>query len=114
AGRGVGGEGGGTPGTAAEAQYSGGSRVSPSTTPGGVQSGAGTGGLETLSSSSSRMRAPAFESGSLRLPHLGDCTQEGQPLEHGHSAISRRASSHSSSKREKAAREMPIPPGWPS
>ena len=26
------------------------------------------------------MRAPALDSGSLRLPHFGDCTHEGQPL----------------------------------
>ncbi len=32
---------------------------------------------------------PAFESGSLRLPHLGDCTQDGQPDSHGHSLTSR-------------------------
>ena len=33
--------------------------------------------------------APAFESGSLRLPHLGDCTHDGQPDSHGHSDTSR-------------------------
>ena len=36
--------------------------------------------------------APALCSGSLRLPHLGLCTQEGQPDSQGHSAISRSAS----------------------
>ncbi len=36
--------------------------------------------------------APCLCSGSLRLPHLGLCTQEGQPDSHGHSAISRSAS----------------------
>ena len=33
--------------------------------------------------------APAFDSGSLRLPHLGDCTHDGQPDSHGHSLTSR-------------------------
>jgi PAS domain S-box-containing protein len=36
--------------------------------------------------------APRLCSGSLRLPHLGDCTHEGQPSSHRHSLISRRAS----------------------
>ena len=31
---------------------------------------------------------PALDSGSLRLPHLGDCTQDGQPDSHGHSETS--------------------------
>ena len=39
--------------------------------------------------------APRFDSGSLRLPHFGDCTHDGQPLSHGHSVISRCASSTS-------------------
>ena len=42
--------------------------------------------------------APSFDSGSLRLPHFGDCTHDGQPLSHGHSVISRCASSTSASK----------------
>ena len=32
-----------------------------------------------------QLQAPAFDSGSLRLPHFGDCTHDGQPLSHGHS-----------------------------
>ena len=44
-------------------------------------------------------RAPRLCSGSLRLPHLGDCTQEGHPAAQVHSAIRRRASPQSSSKR---------------
>ncbi len=39
--------------------------------------------------------APALCSGSLRLPHLGDCTHDGHPDRHGHSPISRRASATS-------------------
>ena len=58
--------------------------------------------------------APCLESGSLRLPHFGDCTHDGQPLSHGHSEISRCASSTSASKAWKPRRVMPIPPGWPS
>ena len=36
--------------------------------------------------------APRFDSGSLRFPHFGDCTHDGQPSLHGHSPISRWAS----------------------
>ena len=36
--------------------------------------------------------AAALCSGSLRLPHFGDCTHDGQPLSHGHSPISACAS----------------------
>ena len=43
--------------------------------------------------------APALASGSLRLPHFGDCTHDGQPRSHGHSEISRCASATSVSKR---------------
>jgi len=32
---------------------------------------------------------PSFDNGSLRLPHLGDCTHDGQPFSHGHSLMSR-------------------------
>jgi hypothetical protein len=42
-------------------------------------------------------RAPSLARGSLRLPHFGDCTHEGQPFSHGHSEISRCASSTSAS-----------------
>jgi hypothetical protein len=48
--------------------------------------------IERISSS-----APSLCSGSLRLPHLGLCTQEGQPDSQGHSAISRSASPSSRS-----------------
>ncbi len=60
---------------------------------------------------SSSRSAPALDSGSLRLPHLGDCTQEGQPSEQRHSAISRRASSQSSSKRGERRPGDPDPAG---
>ncbi len=42
--------------------------------------------------------APALLSGSLRLPHFGDCTQDGQPFAHRHSLTRRWASSTSASK----------------
>ena len=43
----------------------------------------------------SSARAPCLLSGSLRLPHLGECTQEGQPLSHPQlSMASRVALSH--------------------
>ncbi len=47
----------------------------------------------------SSSRAPFLASGSFRFPHFGDCTHEGQPFSHGHSAISRMASRTSPSKR---------------
>ena len=43
--------------------------------------------------------APRLLSGSLRLPHLGDCTQDGQPARQRHSLISRSASPTRPSKR---------------
>src|SRR5690349_5864070 len=58
--------------------------------------------------------APFLFRGSLRFPHLGDCTQEGQPDRHGHSAIRRRASATSVSNSVNPMRVIPTPPGWPS
>ena len=43
--------------------------------------------------------APRLFSGSLRLPHLGDCTHDGQPSRQGHSEMRRSASSTRCSKR---------------
>ena len=63
---------------------------------------------------SSSARAPALDSGSLRLPHFGDCTHEGQPLAHGHSAISAVRVAAQLLEALKAVRVMPMPPGWPS
>ena len=40
----------------------------------------------------SSSRAPRLDSGSLRLPHFGDCTHDGQPDLHRHSPIRRWAS----------------------
>ena len=51
--------------------------------------------------------APAFDSGSLRLPHLGDCTHDGQPDSHGHSLISRCASPHEQVEVAKALQRDP-------
>ncbi len=51
-------------------------------------------GAPAWSTSSSRI-APALSRGSLPLPHLGDCTHDGQPSAHSHDAIaSRVAESH--------------------
>ena len=76
----------------------------PSTTLRPLQSGAPTAGAAAVASiPSSSSRAPSLESGSLRLPHFGDCTHEGQPPVQGHSAISLRASPQSFSKRANAA-----------
>ena len=58
--------------------------------------------------------APALASGSLRLPHFGDWTHDGQPRSQRHSKISRCASPTSVSKRGKPCRVIPTPPGWPS
>ena len=67
-------------------------------------------GPSTAASSSrttSRTRtAPALSSGSLPLPHLGDCTQDGQPLSHSQLAtVARVACSQRRSTREAALAE---------
>jgi hypothetical protein len=59
-------------------------------------------------------REPSLDSGSLRFPHLGDCTHDGQPSRHGHSAIRRCASPTRVSNSRYPWRVMPTPPGWPS
>ena len=44
--------------------------------------------------------SPALSSGLLPLPHLGDCTHDGQPASHRHEAIaSRVAPSHAAAFR---------------
>jgi hypothetical protein len=40
-----------------------------------------------VKTASSTLIAPGFESGSLPLPHFGDCTQDGQPWSQPHDAI---------------------------
>lgn len=42
------------------------------------------------STMSSTTTEPALSSGSLPLPHLGDCTQEGHPAGHSHAAMASR------------------------
>ena len=45
----------------------------------------------------SRRAAACLSSGSLRLPHLGDCTHDGHPVSHSHcSSVSRVAASWAS------------------
>src|SRR5690606_5892341 len=62
--------------------------------PGGTAVGAG-GSPSASSTTSSTAIAPDLSSGALPLPHLGDCTQDGQPARHSQSAIAARvAASH--------------------
>ncbi len=66
--------------------------------------------LSTLRSASMRsrsVRAPALSSGSLRLPHFGLCTHDGQPAAHGQRCRRRVVSSTQSSKRSKPRSVMP-------
>ena len=42
------------------------------------------------STTSSTRTAPGLSSGALPLPHLGDCTHEGQPVRHSHPEIAAR------------------------
>jgi hypothetical protein len=57
---------------------------------------------------------PCLDSGSLRLPHFGDCTHDGHPDSHGHSLTSRCASPTSCSNSLCPIRVIPTPPGCPS
>jgi hypothetical protein len=41
----------------------------------------------SASTSRSTSKAPALSSGSLPLPHLGDCTHDGHPLGHSHASM---------------------------
>ncbi len=56
-------------------------------------------------------RAPALSSGSLRLPHFGLCTHEGQPAAHGQRCRRRAVSSTQSRKRSKPRSVIPTPAG---
>src|SRR5215218_229588 len=53
---------------------------------------------QAASNRESNANAPPFDSGSLRFPHFGDCTHDGHPRLHLHSAIRRCASPTSRSK----------------
>ena len=55
-----------------------------------------------------------MSSGLLRLPHLGDCTQEGQPSSHSHAAIAPAVASTQRRACAKPRSANPAPPGRPS
>ena len=55
------------------------------------------------SSTSSRPTAPALSSGWFWLPHLGDCTHDGQPSAHAQAAIASRVARSQSRGRAEAA-----------
>ena len=59
----------------------------------------------------SKFCAPAFDSGSLRLPHLGDCTQEGQPLSHPQESIASRVAPNQVRTASNPRWVKPAPPG---
>ena len=56
-------------------------------------------------------RAPCLLSGSLRLPHLGECTQEGQPFSHPQLSIASRVALSHCATALKPRSLMPAPPG---
>jgi hypothetical protein len=63
-----------------------------------AQSGTEAGSLAPCNSACNRAMEPALCNGSLRLPHLGLCTQLGQPLAQGQAAMRARASAARLSK----------------
>ena len=62
-------------------------------------------------SSSSNTIAASLSRGWLLLPHLGDCTQEGQPSVQGHSSTALRVACQSSVIISNPFSAMPMPPG---
>ena len=62
----------------------------------------------------SSVSEPCLSSGSLRLPHFGLCTHDGQPRSHGHCASKRAVSSTQPSKTSKPRSAIPTPPECPS
>src|SRR5215469_16311951 len=63
---------------------------------------------------SSRVTAPALDSGSLPLPHLGDWMQEGQPAAHSQDAIAWAVARSQSRAARKPRSAKPAPPSCPS
>ena len=55
--------------------------------------------------------APCLSSGSLPLPHFGDCTHEGHPREHGHCVIASSVAASQRSAVRNPRSAMPAPPG---
>jgi hypothetical protein len=61
-----------------------------STVEGSVVVAVGSGEARAASSANTSLSictAPALSSGSLPLPHFGDCTHDGQPCWHSHASI---------------------------
>ncbi len=67
-----------------------------------------------LSRPSAKNKAPALSMGRLPEPHLGECTQEGQPSSQEQSATAAYVRRNRSSPLRKAWRVRPAPPGMPS
>lgn len=63
------------------------------------------------STRSSNRTAPALSSGLFPLPHLGDCTQEGQPVEHSQESMALRVARSHSSAVPNPRSAKPAPPG---
>ena len=63
------------------------------------------------SASSNNRIAPSLSSGSLKLPHLGDCTQEGHPAAQGHSRSACRVARRWRAPLAYARGAIPDPPG---
>ncbi len=63
-----------------------------------------------LRSRNSRI-APALSRYSLKLPHLGDCTHDGQPSAHEHRSIRSSVARTWSVAASKASSAIPAPPG---
>jgi secretion/DNA translocation related TadE-like protein len=85
------------------AQVAGSSPRSPSRGPSSAASSSRT--------TSSTRTAPALSSGSLPLPHLGDCTQDGQPLSHSQLATVARVACSQRRSTAKPRSLKPAPPG---
>src|SRR3954467_1020318 len=66
------------------------------------------------STRSSQVIAPALSSGSLPLPHLGDCTHDGQPIGHPQALIAAPVADSPARNAERPPSPKPAPPGWPS
>ena len=67
--------------------------VQPAHTPVSIDRETLIDGQRPLRMARSSASAPALSSGSLPLPHLGDCTQLGHPRWHGHRSITARVAS---------------------
>ena len=63
---------------------------------------------------SNKNKAPALSMGRFPEPHLGECTQDGQPSSQGHRNNRSRTAANNSARRGKAERHNPAPPGNPS